>query len=146
MTKDLSVPERTRTLISDYLDAFNAGSSEAMVALLHEDVVHDINQGGREIGREKFRWFNAMMAQHYREELSDIVIMVSADGHHGAAEFTVKGSYLKTAEGLPAARGQTYSLSAGIFFEVDDGQISRVTTCYNLQDWIAQIEKDGRDG
>jgi hypothetical protein len=24
---------------------------------------HDINQGGREIGKEKFRWFNAMMSK-----------------------------------------------------------------------------------
>ena len=129
----------TEVLIRAYLEAFNASDSEAMLALLAEDVIHDINQGSREIGREKFRWFNAQMAQHYREELADIPIMVSSDSHRAAAEFTVRGTYIKTAEGLPEASGQHYSLSAGVFFEVDDGLISRVSTCYNLQEWIRQV-------
>ena len=133
--------ENTEHLIRAYLDAFNAGDHDAMLALLDEDVAHDINQGGREIGVEKFRWFNASMTRHYRETLTDIVIMTSADGQRAAAEFTVHGEYLSTAEGLPPASGQRYSLPAGIFFEVDDGRISRVTTYYNLTDWIAQVEK-----
>ena len=64
-------------------------------------------------------------------------------GVRAAAEFTVHGKYLATAEGLPAANGQSYTLPAGIFFEIDDGLISRVTTYYNLQDWIAQVSKEG---
>ena len=135
--------EATEKLIRAYLDAFNVSDSEAMLALLCEDVIHDINQGGREIGREKFRWFNAMMREHYSETLGDIAVMVSADGTRAAAEFTVRGTYLKTAEGLPPANGQRYSLPAGIFFEIDDGLIARVTTYYNLTDWTAQVEKDG---
>ncbi|MCP4384899.1 MAG: cytosolic protein [Hyphomicrobiales bacterium] len=133
-------PSETEKLIRTYLDAFNRSDSEGILAVLGEDVIHDINQGDREIGRGKFRWFNAMMAEHYSEQLGDIAIMVSADGGRAAAEFTVRGTYLKTAKGLPPASGQTYSLPAGIFFEIDDRLISRVTTCYNLQDWIAQVE------
>ena len=113
-----------------------------MAHCLDEDVIHDINQGGREIGRDKFRWFNAMMARHYDETLSDIVIMTDRSGNRAAAEFTVHGVYLATAEGLPEARGQRYSLPAGIFFEIDDGLITRVTTCYNLNDWIAAVETE----
>ena len=131
--------DETRTLIEAYYAAFNAADWDAMLALLDEDVAHDINQGGREIGREKFRWFLAQMARHYREELSDIAIMVDEGGSRAAAEFTVRGTYLSTAEGLPVANGQGYSLPAGTFFEIDDGRISRVTTCYNLADWIAQV-------
>ena len=41
--------------------------------------------------------------------------------------------------GLPEARGQTYILPAGAFFDLKDGKISRVTTFYNLRDWIAQV-------
>ncbi len=67
--------------------------------------------------------------------------MVGQGGGRAAAEFTVRGTYLSTAEGLPEANGQTYSLPAGIFFEVDDGLISRVTTYYNLSDWTAQVSK-----
>lgn len=129
----------TRALVGRYFEAFNAADSEAMLALLAEDVAHDINQGGREIGLEKFRWFLGMMARHYREQLSDIAIMVAEGGGRAAAEFTVRGTYLATAEGLPEAKGQTYTLPAGIFFDVDDGRISRVTTYYNLQDWIEQV-------
>jgi steroid delta-isomerase-like uncharacterized protein len=129
----------TRALIERYFAAFNASDFDAMDELLHEDVAHDINQGGREIGRQAFRRFNAMMSRHYRETLRDIEIMVSESGVRAAAEFTVDGQYIATAEGLPPADGQNYSLPAGIFFEIDDGRISRVTTYYNLKQWIAQV-------
>lgn len=130
---------QTKDLISRYFDAFNASDSDAMLALLDEDVAHDINEGARQIGIDKFRWFLGMMASHYEERLTDLVIMASDDGNRAAAEFTVHGKYISTAEGLPAANGQTYSLPAGIFFEIDDGKISRVTTYYNLENWIAQV-------
>ncbi len=129
----------TRQVVERYLAAFNAGDAEGMLACLSEDVAHDINEGGREIGKDKFRWFLGMMARHYREELGDIAIMVAPGGTRAAAEFTVRGTYLATAEGLPAANGQRYSLPAGIFFEVDDGLITRVTTYYNLAAWTRQV-------
>lgn len=131
----------TLTLIRRYVEAFNAGDRDGMLACLSDDVAHDINQGGREIGKDRFRWFLGMMDKHYRETLADVAIMVAEGGGRAAAEFTVHGTYLATAEGLPAATGQTYALPAGIFFEVDDGLISRVTTYYNLNDWIALVSK-----
>lgn len=131
----------TRALIERYYDAFNAGSIEGMLACLDEDVAHDVNQGERRIGTEKFKQFSIHMALSYKESLGDMVIMVSEDGRRAAAEFTVRGSYLKTDEGLPPADGQTYSLPAGAFFEVEDGKITRVTTHYNLNDWIAQVSR-----
>ncbi|MEO4041227.1 ketosteroid isomerase-related protein [Hoeflea sp. CAU 1731] len=129
----------TETLIRQYFDAFNSKDSDAMLALLHEDVVHDINQGGREIGKERFRWFLATMNRHYSEQLSDIIIMTSSTEGRAAAEFTVRGNYQATADGLPTARGQSYSIAAGQFFEIDQGFITRVTTYYNLEEWIAQV-------
>lgn len=132
--------DATAALIRTYLEAFNAKDFDGMLACLGEDVIHDVNQGGREIGREKFRWFNAKMTRHYDENLADIEIMVNESGSRAAAEFTVHGSYLATDEGLPEANGQRYSLPAGIFFEIDDRLISRVTTTYNLNDWIAQVK------
>src|SRR5690606_352178 len=60
MTRETGMSaETTRNLIRSYLDAFNAGDHEAMLALVDEDVAHDINQGGREIGKDKLRWFLA---------------------------------------------------------------------------------------
>ena len=131
----------TITLVERYIAAFNAGDNEGMLACLSDDVAHDINQGDREIGKDAFRWFLGMMDRHYREELADVVIMAGQGGGRASAEFTVRGTYLATAEGLPEANGQTYSLPAGIFFEVDGGKISRVTTYYNLADWTAQVSK-----
>lgn len=131
----------TIALIRRYIDAFNAGDRDAMLACLCDDVAHDINQGERQIGKDRFRWFLGMMDRHYRERLEDVVVMAGQGGGRAAAEFTVHGTYLSTAEGLPEANGQTYALPAGIFFEVDDGLISRVTTYYNLADWTAQVEK-----
>ncbi len=131
--------DATADLIGRYLFAFNLKDHDGMLACLSEDVIHDINQGGREIGREAFRWFYARMAAHYDEELGDIEVMVNGSGSRAAAEFTVRGAYLATAEGLPEASGQRYSLSSGIFFEVDGGRITRVTSVCNLKEWIAQV-------
>lgn len=130
---------QTLTLIQAYIDAFNKGDREAMLACLSEDVAHDINEGGREIGKEKFRWFLGMMDRHYREQLEDVVIMVGQGGGRAAAEFTVHGTYLSSVEGLPPANGQSYSVPGGIFFDIDEGRISRVTTYYNLADWTAKV-------
>ena len=129
----------TAALVRRYFDAFNAGDGEGMLACLTDDVIHDVNQGERRTGKEKFRAFNARMTHHYRERLDGIAVMVSKDGGRAAAEFNVNGEYLATDSGLPAAKGQTYVLPAGTFFAIRDGKIARVTTYYNLTDWIAQV-------
>ncbi|MGN6227666.1 ketosteroid isomerase-related protein [Dyella sp. KULCS107] len=126
-------------LIQRYYDAFNRGDWEAMLDCLTDDVAHDLNQGGREHGREAFRAFLARMNRSYREQLQKIVVMASADGLRAAAEYEVHGSYLADDEGLPPAHGQRYVLPGGAFFDLRDGRISRVSNYYNLADWIAQV-------
>lgn len=126
-------------LVTRYYDAFNRGDTDAMLALVSDDVRHDVNQGGVRTGRAAFAEFSAHMARCYREHLSDIVVMASPDGTRAAAEFIVEGEYLATDEGLPEARGQRYRLPAGTFFSIEGGRITRVTTYYNLKDWIAQV-------
>jgi len=126
-------------LITAYYSAFNAGNMEGFLTLLHPEVVHDINQGRRETGKEPFARFMQHMNRCYREQLADIVVMASADGSRAAAEFTVLGEYIATDEGLPEANGQRYVLPAGAFFEIRDGKVARVTNYYNLNDWIAQV-------
>ncbi|CAH0307027.1 ketosteroid isomerase-related protein [Roseomonas sp. CECT 9278] len=129
-------------LVRTYLDAFNRGDRAAMLALLTEDVAHDVNQGGREVGRDAFAAFMARMDRCYRERLDDIVVMAEATGTRVAAEFTVHGEYIATDDGLPEARGQRYALPAGAFYAIRDGRIARVTLHYNLADWIAQVTAD----
>lgn len=129
----------TSDLIHAYYDAFNRGDREAMLALLTDDVVHDLNQGARETGRDAFRAFMARMDRSYSEQLRDIVVMTSADGTRAAAEYVVHGTYRADDEGLPPATGQRYVLPGGAFFDIRDGRIARVTNYYNLGDWIAQV-------
>ena len=126
-------------IIVAYLAAFNRGDWPGMLALLTDDVVHEINQGGVEQGKPAFAAFLDRMAQCYREELHDIVIMAGPDGARAAAEFRVEGQYLAADPGLPPAHGQRYSLAAGAFYTLRDGKISRVCVFYNLRDWIAQV-------
>jgi steroid delta-isomerase-like uncharacterized protein len=134
----------TEALIRTYFDAFNRGDSEGMLACLADDVVHDVNQGIRRKGKAAFRTFSQHMSRCYREQLTEIVVMTAGDGSRAAAEFNVHGTYLQTDEGLPPANGQTYALPAGTFFAVKDGRITRVTTYYNLTDWLMQVTGEGQ--
>jgi steroid delta-isomerase-like uncharacterized protein len=129
----------TIALITRYYDAFNRGDAEGMIACVADDVVHDVNQGARRTGKAAFRQFCAHMARCYKEQLEGIVVMASPDGGRAAAEFNVIGTYLAAEEGLPPAKGQTYRLPAGTFFAVRDGLITRITTYYNLTDWLLQV-------
>ncbi|WP_010137884.1 ketosteroid isomerase-related protein [Oceanicola sp. S124] len=129
-------------IIQRYFDAFNADDTDAMLECLSEDVAHHVNEGKIRTGKALFAAFNDHMTRCYREHLTDMVIFVSDSGRRAAAEFVVNGTYLATDEGLPEARGQTYRLPAGSFFDIDeDGLICRVTTYYNLADWVAQVSK-----
>jgi steroid delta-isomerase-like uncharacterized protein len=131
----------TVSLIQAYYDAFNRGDVKAMLALLTDDVVHDINQGNRETGIDAFRAFMARMNHSYSEQLTDIVVMQNEAGTRAAAEFTVHGIYKVADEGLPPAHGQNYLLPAGAFFEVRGGRIARVSNFYNLPDWLRQVDE-----
>lgn len=122
-----------------YFAAFNAGDIEGMLAELSDDVAHHVNEGAVRLGKDKFRAFCAHMARCYREELTEIVLFEAESGTRAAAEFIVNGTYLETDDGLPVARGQTYRLPGGSFMELRDGKITRVTTYYNLADWLAQV-------
>lgn len=132
-------------IIRRYLDAFDRGDWDAMLALLAPDVAHHVNQGGVEHGRDAFAAFLAHMDRCYRERLSDVVILTAPDvPGRAAAEFKVHGTYRATDAGaggtLPEARGQPYVLPAGAFYDVaPGGLIARVAVHYDLADWIRQV-------
>lgn len=131
--------QQALTLLHDYYATFNDGNREALLALLSEDVVHDINQGGTELGRDAFRVFLERMDRCYAEQVEDLVVFASDDGTRGSAEFFIRGTYRATDAGLPEATGQTYHLRVGAFFEIDGGRIRRVTNYYNLGAWLRMV-------
>ncbi|MCL4767618.1 MAG: nuclear transport factor 2 family protein [Hyphomicrobiaceae bacterium] len=133
--------DAAEALIRRYYDCFDRGDLEGMLACVAEDVIHDVNQGERRIGRQRFHAFCARMAHHYEEKLDDIAVMTTPDGSRAAAEFNVHGVYLETDAGLPPAHGQAYVLPAGAFFAIREGRIARITTYYNLTEWILQVSR-----
>lgn len=125
------------SLIKGYFDAFNRHDLEGMLALLSDDVQHDINEGPTEYGIDAFRAFKTHMDRCYREQISELVVMVA--GNRGATEFLCSGEYLQSDAGLPAANGQRYAIPAAAFFEVSSGKITRITSYYNLKGWIRAV-------
>jgi steroid delta-isomerase-like uncharacterized protein len=126
-------------IVKRYYEAFNAKNWGVMLSLLDSNIRHDANQGNSHFGLEYFTQFLAHMDECYDEELKDLVFMTDESGARIAVEFTVHGTYKKTDGDLPEASGQTYVLPAGAFLAVNNGKISRVSTYYNLEDWINQI-------
>ena len=129
-----------KALIQKYYDSFNHQNIEGMLSCLNQDVIHDVNEGDSEVGVEAFRKFLDRMNVHYKEHLTNMVIMADETGRTGCARFTVEGEYLKTDGGLPPARGQRYSIPAVGIFEIENQKIKRVTTYYNLKKWIEAVK------
>lgn len=133
-------PSDTAAVIAAYYAAFNRQDTEGMLALLSDDMLHEPSQSAPRRGRAAFADFLAHMNRCYSETVIDPAIMVAPDGNRASAEFMLEGRYLETDDGLPPARGQSYRLRVGAFFELADGQITRVSNHYSLADWTAQVE------
>ncbi|MET0935653.1 MAG: ketosteroid isomerase-related protein [Luteibacter sp.] len=131
----------TIDLIRRYYEAFNRADWPAMLSLLDEHVAHDVNQGRRETGRDRFASFLERMTVSYDEQLRNLVVMANETGDRAAAEYVVHGVYKATDEGLPLAQGQSYVLPGGAFFDIANGRIARVSNYYNLEDWLAQVRR-----
>jgi steroid delta-isomerase-like uncharacterized protein len=127
--------------VAAYYEAFNRKDWSAMLGLLSETVRHDSNQGGSHTGKDYFARFLHHMDECYDETLTEMVILSNANvPERVACEFVVNGTYKKTDGDLPQARGQRYTLAAGAFLNVVDGQITRITTYYNLPLWISLVQ------
>lgn len=127
-------------ILERYYAAFNRGDADAMLELVHDDIVHEPSQGEPRHGKSAFREFLAHMNRCYAERVIDPVFLASADGSRDAAEFMLTGEYLQTDGDLPPACGQRYELRVGAFFDIADGAIVRVSNHYNLADWLCQVQ------
>ena len=133
--------DRTNALVLRFCAAYNRGNVEGMLDCVSDDLMHDVNQGPREAGKAAFRAYLQQHVRSYREEWRDVVVMSIDDGTRAAAEFSVHGVYQNAAPGLPAAQGQRYVLTAGVFFAINQGKIARITPYYNQYDRQAQIAR-----
>ena len=133
--------DRTSALVLRFCAAYSRADVDGLLDCLSDDVVHDVNQGDRETGKAAFRAYVTQHMRSYREEWRDVVVMSIDDGTRAAAEFSVHGVYQSAAPGLPAAQGQRYTLTAGVFFAIHQGKIARITPYYNQHDRQAQIAR-----
>lgn len=126
-------------IVKQYYDNFNRQDWEGMLSLVHPDIRHEPNQGEARIGKAKFTEFMKQMDKAYEERLNDMTFFTEASGSKVAVAFIVKGVYKKADEGFPPDRNQQYQLPASAFLEVKEAKIVRVTTYYNLQQWIKLV-------
>lgn len=126
-------------VVTNYYANFNAGNWSGMLELVDDNIRHEPNQGTPRIGKILFAEFLETMDRCYQEKLTDMVFMADESGSRFAVEFTVNGIYKQGEPGLPVAQGQSYVLPAAAFLEVKDGKITRVTTYYNLEQWISLV-------
>ncbi len=131
--------DRAIEVVLAYFNAFNRGDWAGMLVLLSDGVVHDVNQGPREVGKAAFTAFLQRMEIRFQEQLRDIVVMTAPDGHRAAAEYVAHGEYLADDTVLATAQGQKYVLPGGVFFEIRDGHIQRISNYSNQQQWRAQV-------
>ncbi len=130
----------SQNLIHTYYEAFNKKNWETFFDLLDEHVVHDINQGNQEVGKNLFMHFMERMNRSYDERVVDLIVLTGKHEERAAAEFFIEGVYLATDPGLPPARNQKYRLRCGAFFEIRKEKICRVTNYYNLKEWLSQVQ------
>jgi steroid delta-isomerase-like uncharacterized protein len=135
--------DRTSALILRFYSAYNRRDIDGMLDCVNDDVVHDLNQGQREVGKAALRAYLQRILRCYSEEVRDIVVLSIDDGTRAAAEFVQHGVYQETEPGLPPARGQQYVLPGGGFFTVHMGKIARVAHHYDRQERASQLERGG---
>lgn len=133
--------DRSTELVLDFYAACNRGDVASILALVSDDVVHDINQGKREHGKEALERYISSAIDSFRQSIRDVVVMTTQQGRRAAAEYVVDGRYLKTVAKRLPAHGQSYQLSGGTFFEINEGKITRISNHFNLADWQQQVEK-----
>lgn len=131
--------ETTDRLIRAFLAAYDDRNLDVIVEGFDEDGELDISGSARVIGRREIRFAMAERFKLFEESVGDIVILNDGNGMRGAAEFTLRGKYRSDADGLPAAKGQSYSLGAGLFCEVEDGRFTRISLRYNPMELHRQV-------
>jgi steroid delta-isomerase-like uncharacterized protein len=126
----------SKALIQKYYEYFNQKNWDSFLGLLDTNVIHEINQGSKELGLSQFKKFLNRMNECYNETISHITIYSSDLSNLYSVQYTVTGKYLKTDKGLPPAHGQTYEVKGAAFFEIEDQKIKVITNYYNLNEWI----------
>lgn len=129
----------SKALIRQYYDSFNQKNWKQFFNLLDDNIVHEVNEGDKEVGKARFQKFLDRMNTSYDEQINNVIIYEADIKNLFAVQYIVSGTYLKTDPGLPEARGQKYEVKGAAFFEIEEGKIKVITNYYNLNEWLSLI-------
>ncbi len=126
-------------MIADYFAAFNAGDVPGMLACLSDDVAHHVNEGQVRRGKEPFAAFCDHMSSCYRRRRSTDMVLFEARGTARARRLNMWSTAptSKRMTGCPRRGVRPTACPRARSSMSSDGKITRVTTYYNLADWIA---------
>jgi steroid delta-isomerase-like uncharacterized protein len=127
------------TIVIEFLDALEAVDGNALAALLDEDAVYDDGHGHRIVGASAVRDALVERASALNERYADRVLLSSQAGDRIAVEATLRGTYERTLDGWSKAGGQPFSVSSGLFFEIDGAKIVRFTRFFDQQALAAAL-------
>jgi steroid delta-isomerase-like uncharacterized protein len=133
--------ENSQKLIENFYANFNALELDKMVAVLSEDVKHEMNKGGLEKGKAAFSEMMKKSTKHYNEKVGNVIYMVSDDGKHVATKFEFTGKYISTDDSQIPAKNQPYQGTAINYFEIENGKITYTASWYDENEWKKQISQ-----
>jgi len=124
-----------KQIVQAYVDAFNHGDLDALVALFAPDaVVHGVlGAGGLDVVRPI--WQDLMRCFAVNLEVQDLV----AEGDRVAARYLERGRSVASFRGGPVTR-QSYAIPAMEWFEIRDGLIRQR---WGARDMAAQFAQMG---
>jgi steroid delta-isomerase-like uncharacterized protein len=127
------------TIVRNYYLAISREDKTHVLSLVSADLCHVFNFAPEERGIAQFEKFLDIKFEHYKESFEHLRIYSDPNGSRGAVEFQLNGFYQRSYPGLPAAKGQRYSIPVGAFIELEGGFISKIVTLFNFEDWLKQI-------
>lgn len=139
----MSSREISKKIIENFYNYFNNSDLEKLFALISENVTHEINHNGVKMGKEEVIQCLEYSKEHYKEQVSNLVYMISDDARYVSVRFVVNGEYLKTDESKIPATGQTYVLDVFNYFEIRNNQIVDAKYFYDEASLIKQYKISG---
>lgn len=136
----MSSRETSKRIIENLYNYFNKSDLDKMFSLVSENVSQEINNNGVKMGKEEIIKYQKYSREHYKEQVSNLVYMISDDGRYVSVKFVVNGKYLKTDESKIPATGQTFVLDVFNYFEIRNNQIVDVKCFYDEASLIKQYK------
>lgn len=127
-------------LVQKYYDTLLVQDLDGFLALLADNVVHEINQGPTEVGKNLFKPFMEKQFSSGKINIKDLIILTSPDGKYASSRFICSGNYNVAQTGAPIAKGQHWEVPVVSFFKIDNGKITHVAVYYNSNEWQKQLK------